>query len=196
MSILYCHIGGTNYRVGNISLEDTWDLKTYENCQKKDYRKEHGRSLEKKETFYIQAPLKMLEDYHLELVIGGDTSSLNTIDLNVLEENDSNRKNQSKVLFVRTEEGDDVKLYFQAIRRGAVIKKGFVLLGNQPCIENGAVILIREQIDAYWSRKDEKLYFKDIKDLERILPHFFEKKFKILDKDLELLRTLITNICT
>ncbi|BEG58095.1 hypothetical protein NHP21005_17830 [Helicobacter sp. NHP21005] len=138
--------------------------------------------------FYIQAPLRMLEDYNLELVIGGDTSSTNTISLNVLKENGGNQENQPKVLFVRTEEGGDVKLYFQAIRRGAVIKKGFVLLGNKPCIENGAVILIREQIDAYWSRKDEKLYFKNIEDLERILPHFFEKKVQDLRQELRSIK--------
>lgn len=187
MPALYCHMQGENYYVGNMPLKGTWEFKAYETCQERDYREEHGRNLERGEIFCIQAPLEALKGY--ELVIHGDTSNINTINLDVLTKN--GEEDKYNTLFVRVEERNQIKLYFQAIRKGSIIKKSFFsFFDNKPCIENKPIILIRDHTDVCWCQGKEggKFYFKKIEDLERMFPRFFENKIQETKQKLQAIK--------
>ncbi|GMB96834.1 hypothetical protein NHP22001_14230 [Helicobacter sp. NHP22-001] len=122
-------------------------------------------------------------------MINDEPSAINKIDLRVLERDDENG-DRSKVLFVRTDENKNVKLYFQVIRQGAMIKKGVLyFLDENPSVENKPIILLRDQVDAYWSQATEKLYFKKIGDVERVLPHLFEEKVQDLRQGLMAIKS-------
>ncbi|CRF41331.1 hypothetical protein HAL013_12220 [Helicobacter ailurogastricus] len=97
-------------------------------------------------------------------------------------------KESKAVLFVRMEEEGKVKLYFQAIRQGSFIKKKFISFSNMAHIEDKPIILIEDRTDVYWSQETGKFYFKNIEDLERVLPHFFENKVQEAKQRLQAIK--------
>ncbi|WP_120946068.1 hypothetical protein [Helicobacter labacensis] len=115
--------------------------------------------MERGELFSIQVSPQDLKDY--ELIISGDTSHSNTIRMDILENNDKNQEGLAKVLFVRAAEEDGIKLYFQAIRQGSIIRKSFLyFVDNKSHIENKPMLVIQDRTDVFWRQKDGKLYFK------------------------------------
>lgn len=187
--MLYVQIRGKIYCVSAQSLKGIWNFKAYENRQEVDYIKEHGRNLQKEEVFSIQTPPEALKDYGL--VISGETSSINAVSKDILEKNKENKRNESKVLFVRVEEGNNTKLYFQTIKQGSIIKKNSISFFNtngMAHIDNKPIVLIQDRTDVYWNQATGKLYFRQIEDVERVLPYFFEDKVRKIKQGLKDIR--------
>ncbi|WP_104732808.1 MULTISPECIES: hypothetical protein [Helicobacter] len=187
--MLYVQIRGKIYCVSDQSLKGIWNFKAYENRQEVDYIKGHGRNLQKGEVFSMQAPLEALKDYRL--VISGETSSINAVSKDILEKNKENKRNESKVLFVRVKEENNLKLYFQTIKQGSIIKKNSISFFNtngMAHIDDKPIILIQNRTDVYWNQATGKLYFRQIEDVERVLPYFFEDKVREIKQGLKDIR--------
>ncbi|WP_104759672.1 hypothetical protein [Helicobacter bizzozeronii] len=169
------------------SLKGIWNFKAYENRQEVDYIKGHGRNLGKGEVFSMQAPFEALKDY--DLVTSGDTSDIDTVSKDVLEKNKENKRNESKVLFVRVKEENNIKLYFQTIKQGSIIKKGSIFFFNDMVhIDNKPIVIIQDRTGVYWNQATGKLYFRQIEDVERVLPYFFEDKVQKIKQGLEAIK--------
>ncbi|WP_163532418.1 hypothetical protein [Helicobacter suis] len=172
--MLYCQMQGKIYKVSELP-EGVWDFKVYDNCKEINYTPNTDeKSLEKGEVFCIQAPPETLKAYNL--VIHGDTTSINTASEDILIKNKESKENTPKVLFVCVGERNKIKIYFQAIRQGSIIKRKFISFNDKVYIGNRPIILIQDHTDVYWSQETNRFYFKKIEDLERVFPDFFERK--------------------
>ncbi|WP_233704605.1 hypothetical protein [Helicobacter bizzozeronii] len=183
--MLYCQIRGEVYRVSDQSLKGIWDFGVHEISKEWDYWQESERKLAKDEFFFIEASFEDLKAY--ELVIYGDTFCANALSKSILEKIQKTKESKA-VLFVRTGEEDKRELYFQAIRQGSFIRKKFISFSDMACIEDKPIILIEDRTDVYWSQEAGKFYFKNIEDLERVLPHFFENKVQEAKQGLQAIK--------
>ncbi|WP_163499585.1 hypothetical protein [Helicobacter suis] len=172
--MLYCQMQGKIYKVSELP-EGVWNFKVYDNCKEINYTPNTDeKSLEKGEVFCIQASPETLKAYNL--VIHGDTTSINTASEDILIKNKESKENTPKVLFVCVGERNKIKIYFQAIRQGSIIKRKFISFNDKVYIGNRPIILIQDHTDVYWSQETNRFYFKKIEDLERVFPDFFERK--------------------
>ncbi|WP_053944745.1 hypothetical protein [Helicobacter ailurogastricus] len=185
MRMLYARMQGKIYRVSDQPLKGIWDFGAHETSEEWDYWKESERKLAKDESFFIKASFEDLKDYNL--VICDDTPHINTLSKGILKKIQKIKESKA-VLFVRMEEEGKIKLYFQVIRQGSFIKKKFISFSNMAHIEDKPIILIEDRTDVYWSQETGKFYFKNIEDLERVLPHFFENKVQEAKQRLQAIK--------
>ncbi|WP_104696188.1 hypothetical protein [Helicobacter salomonis] len=185
MRMLYARMQGKIYRVSDQPLKGIWDFGAHETSKEWDYWKESERKLAKDESFFIKASFEDLKDYNL--VICDDTPHINMLSKGILKKIQKIKESKA-VLFVRMEEEGKIKLYFQVIRQCSFIKKKFISFSNMAHIEDKPIILIENRTDVYWSQETGKFYFKNIEDLERVLPHFFENKVQDIKQGLQAIK--------